>query len=55
LAHSLALKVAAEGVEHPSHMDYLRSQKCDIAQGYLHGRPMPADEFVTLRASAGTG
>ena len=48
LAHSLGLKVVAEGVEQDSQMDYLRSLKCDLAQGYLLGRPMPADELVTF-------
>jgi len=48
LAHSLELKVVAEGVEQPAQMDYLRGLNCDIAQGYLYGRPMPADEFMAL-------
>lgn len=46
LAHSLGLKVVAEGVEHDSQMTYLRNLKCDLAQGYLLGRPMPADELM---------
>jgi diguanylate cyclase (GGDEF)-like protein/PAS domain S-box-containing protein len=50
LAHSLELKVVAEGVEQPAQMDYLRGLDCDIAQGYLYGRPMPADEFMILMA-----
>jgi diguanylate cyclase (GGDEF)-like protein/PAS domain S-box-containing protein len=50
LAHSLGLKVVAEGVEVNSQMDYLRDLQCDIAQGYLHGRPMPADELATFLA-----
>jgi EAL domain-containing protein (putative c-di-GMP-specific phosphodiesterase class I) len=48
LAHSLGLKVVAEGVELDSQMDYLRSLKCDLAQGYLLGRPMPADELMAF-------
>lgn len=48
LAHSLNLKVVAEGVEQTGQMDYLRDQKCDMAQGYLYGRPVPADEFIAL-------
>ena len=51
LAHSLGLKVVAEGVELETQMAYLRSLNCDIAQGYLHGRPMPADEFVAFLQS----
>lgn len=48
LAHSLGLKVVAEGVEKMAQMEYLRSLKCDFLQGYLYGRPMPADEFMAL-------
>jgi EAL domain-containing protein (putative c-di-GMP-specific phosphodiesterase class I) len=48
LAHSLGLKVVAEGVELDSQMEYLRSLKCDLAQGYLLGRPMPADDLVAF-------
>jgi len=48
LAHSLNLKVVAEGVEQEGQMAYLRGQKCDMAQGYLYGRPMPAEEFIAF-------
>ncbi len=48
LAHSLGLKVVAEGVELETQMAYLRNLKCDIAQGYLIGRPMPADDLMAF-------
>lgn len=48
LAHDLGLKVVAEGVEDEACLGYLRSVGCDIAQGYLIGRPMPADDLLTL-------
>lgn len=48
LAHSLGLKVVAEGVEKDAQMDYLRSLKCDLVQGYLLSRPMPADDLVNF-------
>lgn len=41
LAHSLGLKVTAEGVETPTALALLRGMGCDLAQGYLIGRPMP--------------
>ncbi len=45
LAHSLGLKVVAEGVEDESTWDELRTLGCDFAQGYYLGRPMPAAEI----------
>jgi len=45
LAHSLRLKVIAEGVETQEHLDFLIQNKCDQVQGYFLSRPMPANEF----------
>lgn len=45
LAHSLSLKVVAEGVEDNEQAKLLRLLRCDVLQGYLLGKPMPADEF----------
>jgi diguanylate cyclase (GGDEF)-like protein len=45
LAHSLSLKVVAEGVEEHDQAKLLRLLRCDVLQGYLLGRPIPADEF----------
>ena len=45
LAHSMALRVVAEGVESAEAMEILRDFGCDIIQGYHLGRPMPAGEF----------
>lgn len=50
MAHSLKLRVIAEGVETLEQLQFLRSLKCDEVQGYFIGRPMPADGFEhTLR------
>ncbi len=46
LAHNLGLKVTAEGVENRQVWEMLKSRGCDLAQGYLHGRPMPLDELI---------
>jgi diguanylate cyclase (GGDEF)-like protein len=46
MAHALELKVVAEGVESDAHLAFLRAQGCDEVQGFLFGRPMPADRFA---------
>jgi diguanylate cyclase (GGDEF)-like protein len=46
LAHSLSLKVVAEGVEEQEQVKLLRLLRCDELQGYLLGRPMPETDFV---------
>lgn len=42
MAHDLELKVVAEGVETKSQLQYLRDRDCDIVQGFLISRPVPA-------------
>ena len=41
MAHSLGMKVIAEGVENESDWDFVRDTGCDAAQGYFVARPMP--------------
>ena len=59
LAHNMGLTVVAEGVENAKVWELLRELRCDVAQGYHMGRPMPADDFVrwslgwTARQTAG--
>ena len=51
MAHSMELKVVAEGVETREQLDFLRQHKCDEIQGYLISRPVPAGQFIeTLHA-----
>jgi len=52
MAHELDLKVIAEGVETSVQADILSAVKCDHAQGYLFGRPLPAEDFEVLVADA---
>jgi diguanylate cyclase (GGDEF)-like protein len=46
LAHSLGMAVVAEGVETISVRDRLAVFGCEVAQGYLFSRPVPAEEIV---------
>jgi diguanylate cyclase (GGDEF)-like protein len=45
LGHSLSLKIVAEGVETEDQENFLQQEHCDIYQGYLFSRPLPADEL----------
>lgn len=46
VAHSMGMGVVAEGVETEAQLQMLRQLGCDTVQGYLLGRPMPADQLA---------
>jgi len=45
LAHALGLRAVAEGVETPEQLAELRTLGCEMAQGYLFGKPEPAEHY----------
>lgn len=45
IGHNMGLSVIAEGVEQPASLEILRSLKCDMVQGYLFSKPVPALQF----------
>ena len=51
MARELNLKVIAEGVESAAQLEFLRRHRCDLAQGYHIGRPVPAAELQGLGAA----
>ncbi|MEP6885726.1 MAG: EAL domain-containing protein [Gammaproteobacteria bacterium] len=48
MAHSLKLKVVAEGVETADQLKFLRTQRCDAVQGYFLYRPLPEEEVAQV-------
>lgn len=51
MAHSLKLDVIAEGVETKEQLELMKSQSCDIIQGYLFSKPLPVDAMAPFLLS----
>jgi len=51
LSHNLGKTVVAEGIETVDQMDLLRELHCDLGQGYLFSRPVPAARATEMLAS----
>ncbi|WP_455210752.1 EAL domain-containing protein, partial [Kaarinaea lacus] len=54
MAHSLNLKVIAEGVENKAQLEFLKSLGCDIVQGYLISKPLKAADYIQLITNSTT-
>ncbi|MBU1396518.1 MAG: EAL domain-containing protein, partial [Gammaproteobacteria bacterium] len=48
LAKGFELRVIAEGIETQEQYDFLRDHGCEFGQGYLMGRPQPADALAPM-------
>ena len=46
MAHSLGLKVVAEGVEAEAQTHFLKEEHCDYSQGYFYSTPLPEQDFI---------
>ncbi len=55
MSHGLAIRVVAEGVESEDQLRFLLRRKCDEAQGYYLGAPVPAAELAASIAHHGIG
>ncbi len=55
MAHELGMKVVAEGIETEAQRDLLTQAGCDMGQGYLFAKPLPAAEFEALIRSKYNG
>jgi len=53
LASSFGLRVVAEGVETEGQLRILREMGCNQSQGYLHSRPVAAEQFAKLLREQG--
>ena len=51
LAHSLQLKITAEGVETQAQLDYLRAYGCHEIQGYYYSKPLSAYKLASFLAA----
>ena len=48
IAADLDMRVVAEGVEDQEQVDFLKSVKCDLIQGYFFSKPLAPTEFEAL-------
>jgi len=54
MAHSLNMKVIAEGVESKAQLEFLKALGCDIVQGFLISKPLKASHYIELISNSGS-
>ena len=47
-AKALGLQVIGQNVEHPSHLEFLREEKCDLYQGFIKSKPVNIKKFKEM-------
>jgi EAL domain-containing protein (putative c-di-GMP-specific phosphodiesterase class I) len=52
MGESLGLVLVPEGIEEPEQADALRALGCRLGQGFLFGKPVPADQLTGVALSA---
>ncbi len=52
LGHNLGLELVAEGVETTAQRDFLSKLGCDVLQGFLYSKPLPAEEIIKYLKSS---
>ena len=50
MAHSLDLRVVAEGVENQQQLDFIAAHQCDYLQGYFFAKPMSEEDYCRYLA-----
>lgn len=53
MAHSLGLRVVAEGIETPAQARMLAELGCQLGQGFLYSRPIPAEAMAAIAGPLG--
>ncbi|OHB90122.1 MAG: hypothetical protein A3D13_06840, partial [Planctomycetes bacterium RIFCSPHIGHO2_02_FULL_40_12] len=53
MAHGLGITTIAEGVETKEQLEFFRSHKCEVVQGYLFSKPLPAEDVTKLLREGG--
>jgi len=53
MAHHLGVVVVAEGVETPEHFEFLKERGCQLMQGFLFSKPVPASDWLEARTGIG--